>query len=187
MYINDPLQHVAGGQLEDVSEKNIFFEFQMYAHKFSSWVQMYINDPLGRTTRIFFRAEYMVRIFDFSRDAARLLVFEQSMPRASGTTTKKRQLGQILISSKYAPIGSLLPLLSMICQRSRVYLQVATVKMRKMFCTCEKFSVFQKLRKSAHNQWKMQFLNAFLLKKKRVFHWAKTSKMHSKMRKFPQF
>ena len=108
---------------------------------------MYINDPLGRTTRIFFRAEYMVRIFDFSRDAARLLVFEQSMPRASGTTTKKRQLGQILISSKYAPIGSLLPLLSMICQRSRVYLQVATVKMRKFFCTCEIFSVFQKFRK----------------------------------------
>ena len=74
--------------------------------------------------------------------------------------------------------------LPMICLWSPVHLQVATVKMRKMFCTCEKFSVFQKLRKSAHNQWKMQFLNAFLLKKKRVFHWAKTSKMHSKMRNF---
>ena len=80
-----------------------------------------------------------------------------------------------------------LPMIPMICLWSPVYLPEATVKMRKKFCTCENFSVLQKFRKSAQNQWKMQFLNTFLLKTKRVFHWAKSSKMHSKMRKFHQY
>ena len=77
-----------------------------------------------------------------------------------------------------------LPMIPMICLWSPVYLQGATVKMRKKFCTCENFSVLQKFRKSAQNQWKMQFFNTFLLKKKRVFHWAKTPKMHSNLIEF---
>ena len=77
-----------------------------------------------------------------------------------------------------------LPMIPMICLWSPVYLPGATVKMRKKFCTCENFSVLQKFRKSAQNQWKMQFFNTFLLKKKRVFHWAKTPKMHSNLIEF---
>ena len=80
-----------------------------------------------------------------------------------------------------------LPMIPMICLWSPINLPGAPMKMRKKFCTCENFSVLQKFRKSAQNQWKMQFFNTFLLKKKRVFHWAKTPKMLSKMRKFPQF
>ena len=38
--------------------------------------------------------------------------------------------------------------------------------------------------KSVHKQWRMQCLNTFLLKKKRVIHWAEHLKMHSKMRFF---
>ena len=68
--------------------------------------------------------------------------------------------------------------LPMICLLSPLYLQAATVKMRKNFCTCKNFSILQKCRKNAQNAKKKWDFWAFFLNKKRVFHSAKLPKMH---------
>ena len=68
--------------------------------------------------------------------------------------------------------------LAMICLWSPLYLQAATVKMRKNFCTCKNFSILQKCRKNAQNAKKKWDFWAFFLNKKRVFHSAKLPKMH---------
>ncbi len=68
--------------------------------------------------------------------------------------------------------------LAMICLWSPLYLQAATVKMRKKFCTCKNFSILQKCRKNAQNAKKKCDFWAFFLNKKRVFHSAKLPKMH---------
>ena len=70
--------------------------------------------------------------------------------------------------------------LPMVCLLSPLYLQAATVKMRKNFCTCENFSILQKCRKNAQNAMKKCDFGAFLLNKKRVFHSTKITKMHYK-------
>ena len=70
--------------------------------------------------------------------------------------------------------------LAMICLWSPLYLQAATVKMRKIFCTCKNFSISQKCRKNAQNAMKKCDFGAFLLNKKRVFHSTKITKMHYK-------
>ena len=68
--------------------------------------------------------------------------------------------------------------LPMICLWSPLYLQAATVKMRKNFCTCKNFSILQKCRKNAQNAKKKWDFWAFFLNKKRVFHSARLPKMH---------
>ena len=70
--------------------------------------------------------------------------------------------------------------LPMICLWSPVYLQAATVKMRKKSCTCKKFSIFQKFGKNARNAKKKCDFFAFFLNKERVFHSTKITKMHYK-------
>ena len=55
--------------------------------------------------------------------------------------------------------------LAMICLWSPLYLQAATVKMRKNFCTCKNFSILQKCRKNAQNaKKKCDFWAFFLIK-----------------------